>query len=106
MAWGGARNSQNAPTLGPSEVVMRAWKGFTVICIFAFFTVLTLLLKILILISNKTLLDLYLLLSLGKTDWKLFPNMERLGLITSLVFRRLQLGQGLSVSSKDPGLQC
>lgn len=55
------------------------------ICIFHL--VFTLLLKILILISNKTIWDLYLLLSLGKTDWKLFPNMESLGLITSLVFR-------------------
>lgn len=68
--------------------------------------VFTLLLKILIRISNKTLLDLYLLLSLGETHWKLFLNMERLSLIFSLVFRLLQLGQGLSVSAKDPRLQC
>lgn len=67
--------------------------------------VFTLLLKILILISNKTLLDLYLLLSLGETHWKLFLNMERLSLIFSLVFRLLQLGQGLSVSAKDPRLE-
>ena len=56
-----------------------------------FHLVFTLLLKILILISNKTLLDLYLLPSLGETHWKLFLNMECLSLISSLVFRLLQL---------------
>lgn len=71
-----------------------------------FHLVFTLLLKILTLISNKTLLGLYLLLSLGETHWKRFLNTECLSLISSLVFRLLQLGQGLSVSSKDSGLQC
>lgn len=74
------------------------------ICIFHL--VFTLLLKIFMLTLNKTGVDLQLRVSLGETRWKLFLNMECLGLISPLVFRLLQLGQGLNVSSKDPGLQC